>query len=511
MNRKIFELDAADRALKEARDTGKSIVLCHGVFDLLHIGHIRHLEAARRNGDFLVVSITSDRYVNKGPDRPVFPAEVRADVLAALGIVDMVTVVDHSSAEPAIEAIRPTVYVKGSEYAEPAKDITGKITREQGLVEKHGGRVVFTHEMTFSSSNLLNTHFNLLDKAALAYLKGVREADGEAKIVGALDKIQNMRILVIGETIIDHYCYVAAMGKSSKESIIATLAQGEEFFVGGVIAAANHLSSICPNVHVISMLGDGVSSDNYEATVRDQMQAGVTADFVYRPNGPTVQKTRFVEPTYVRKLFEVYKMDDSPLPAEIQESFHRRLEQKLKEVDMVIVCDFGHGFLTAETIRLLEKKAPFLAVNAQSNAGNIGYNLVTKYHRADFVCIDAMEARLAAKDKHASWSEVVLRTIPNMVACPNIVVTHGKMGCYTSGGDDGGIVHIPAFTGDVVDTVGAGDAFFVMAAPFVAAGATCALAGFVGNAAGAIKVGIIGHRRYLSKLEIQRYISTLLK
>jgi rfaE bifunctional protein nucleotidyltransferase chain/domain len=508
--RKIVELKDIWREVSVRRTGGVKVALCHGVFDLFHIGHLRHLAEAKRHGDVLVVSITADEYVNKGPDRPVFPAELRSELLAGLDVVDFVVVVHHSSAEPIIEAVQPDIYVKGGEYADPDKDITGRIVRERELVERFGGRIVFTHDVMFSSSNLLNNHFNLLDKAARAYVDEAREAGAEQKITDGFSKIEKMKVLLIGETIIDHYDYVAPMGKAAKENIIATLHQDEEWFAGGVIAAANHLASLTANIELVTILGDPNLGENYEGFVRDNLAPEIDATFFYRPNGPTVQKTRFVEPTYVRKLFEVYHMDDTPLPDDLQQEIHNTLEAKIAAADVVIVLDFGHGLITNETIPLLEK-ARFLAINAQSNAGNIGYNLITKYRRADFVCIDAMEARLAAGDKHMSLQTIVGEVIPGAIDCPNVIVTHGKTGCFTSGQKCGEVVHVPAFRRDIVDTVGAGDAFFVVAAPFVAAGADCAIAGFVGNAAGAIKVGIVGHRRNLSKLELHRYMTTLLK
>jgi sugar/nucleoside kinase (ribokinase family) len=125
------------------------------------------------------------------------------------------------------------------------------------------------------------------------------------------------------------------------------------------------------------------------------------------------------------------------------------------------------------------------------------------------LCLDAMEARLAVRDKHANIPDIVSTLLPNLVDCKNIMVTHGRAGCYVRRDDTA--VHIPSFGGQVVDTVGAGDAFFALAAPCIAAGADCETGGFVGNVAGAIKIGIVGHRRYLTRFEIQRYISTLLK
>jgi rfaE bifunctional protein kinase chain/domain/rfaE bifunctional protein nucleotidyltransferase chain/domain len=507
--RKILSIDELGEAADVLHQQGKKIVLCHGVFDLLHVGHLRHLKSAAEHGDVLVVSITGDKYVNKGPDRPAFPSELRAELLAGLELVDYVTVVEEPSAAPSICAAKPDCFVKGGEYFDPKLDITGKIVAEKELVESFGGQLVFTRDITFSSSNLLNKFFASHDEAARDYLTKLRRTDFEAEFTRLLERIEGMRFVVIGETIIDRYVYVDAMGKAAKENIIATLHRNEEVFAGGVIAVANNLAALSPNVELITVVGDPELGENYEKLVREHLDPSIKATFISLPGAPTVQKTRFVEPTYVRKLFEVYNMDDRPMSAEIENKFHEMLSQKLDSADVAIVCDFGHGMISNRTVELLEREARFLAVNTQSNAGNIGYNLVDKYHRADLVCLDATEARLAVRDKHASVPEIVSERLPELVQCPNIIVTHGRAGCYTR--TNGTSTHIPSVGGSVIDTVGAGDAFFALAAPCVAAGASCEIGGFVGNVAGAIKIGIVGHRRYLTRFEIQRYISTLLK
>ena len=507
---KIVSLEELSVLLNAARDHRK-LVMCHGAFDLLHIGHLRHLATARKFGDLLVATITADEYVNKGPDRPVFTTEQRAEMLAALEIVDYVSIVDGPGALPAIEAVKPHYYVKGGEYENAEDDITGKIVAERELVEKFGGSLVFTHELAFSSSNLLNRHFGAIDGPALAYLEQKQDSGLADRVARYLDKIADMRVVVIGETIIDRYVYVDPIGKAAKANIIATLRRNEEMFAGGGAAAAGHLAALCDNVELITLVGDDQEGENYEALVRSSLPRGTDVTFIRRAGGPTVCKTRFVEPTYVHKLFEVYDMDDEPLSPDARDRLHATLAEKCAAADLIVVCDFGHGMIGSETVRLLENLPAFLAINAQSNAGNIGFNLVSKYNRADFVCVDAMEARLATGDKHAPLKELTRQVQGGSVNCPKVIVTDGKRGCYVADGFDADVIHVPSFGNRAVDTVGAGDAFFVVAAPFAAAGAGCEIAGIMGNIAGAIEIGIVGHRRYLEKLEIQRYLITLLK
>jgi len=507
---KIVLLEDLKSLLDSVRSQRK-IVMCHGAFDLLHIGHLHHLSSARKFGDVLVVTITADAHITKGPDRPAFGAEQRAEMLAALEIVDYVAIVDSPNALPAIEAVRPDCYVKGREYEDSGDDITGQIVAEGDLVKQLGGELVFTHDATYSSSNLLNRHFGAIDGPVLDYLAQEENRGLADRVARYLDKIADMRIVVIGETIIDRYVYVDPMGKSAKENIIATLRRDEEVFAGGGTAAAGHLSALCNNVEFITLVGDGQKGENYEGLVRSSLPQGTDVTFIRRAGGQTVRKTRFVEPTYVHKLFEVYDMDDEPLPPDTRDHLHATIAEKCADADLVVVCDFGHGMIGPETVALFENLPAFLAVNAQSNAGNIGFNLVSKYRRADFICIDALEARLATGAKHASLKELTQQIQDRIIVCPKVIVTDGKRGCYVADEVGAEVTQVPSFGNRAVDTVGAGDAFFVTAAPFAAVGANCETAGIMGNIAGAIEIGIVGHRRYLDKLEIQRYLVTLLK
>jgi sugar/nucleoside kinase (ribokinase family) len=212
----------------------------------------------------------------------------------------------------------------------------------------------------------------------------------------------------------------------------------------------------------------------------------------------------------MRKLFEVYFMDDRPLPADEQGLLADLTVEQVKDADVVIVNDFGHGMISRDLVGLLKRNARFLAVNAQTNAGNQGYNLISKYRDADYVCIDAPEARLATSDKFSDIATIVGKVLPEMISCRTAIVTHGSYGCFTHAPGEN-VTRIPAFTKTVIDTVGAGDAFFAVTAPLVAAGGGIVDVGFVGNAAGAMKVGIVGHRQSVEKIPLMKFVTTLLK
>lgn len=120
------------------RAAGLRVVVTNGTFDLLHIGHVRYLEAAREFGDMLVVGVNSDASVRgyKGPSRPVVPQDERAEIVAALRCVDYATIFDEPTATTLIEALQPEVYVKGGDYAPGGKPLP-----EAEVVQTYGGEV----------------------------------------------------------------------------------------------------------------------------------------------------------------------------------------------------------------------------------------------------------------------------------------------------------------------------------------------------------------------------------
>ena len=504
---KVRTLDEVGAICEQSRSAGRTVVQAHGTFDLLHLGHVRHLEAARKLGDVLIVTVTADRFVNKGPGRPVFNAELRAEMLATLEYVDWVAVNDAPDAVSAIERIRPSIYIKGQDYQNPEGDITGKITLERDAVEAHGGRIHFTDEVMFSSTELINRHLNIFEPHIREHLDALRQNGGLGELCDLIESVADYRVLLVGDAIIDEYQYVLPMHKTPKENMIATRYQDRELFAGGVFAAANHVASFCKQVDVLTCLGD---FDSHEDLVRQSLKPNVGLRTFTRPGAPTTLKRRFVDPSYMRKLFEVYFMNDEALPPDVQAEVDNAIAEIASDYDVVIATDFGHGLIASSSIDALTKNARFLAVNTQSNSANLGYNLITKYKRADYVCIDAPEARLAVSDRVSNVGDIARRLAENYVDCSKIIVTQGKHGCVTF--ESGGIVHtIPAFAKNVVDTVGAGDAFLAVTAPLVAAGAPMDRVGFIGNVVGALKVEIVGHRRSIEKVSLIKGINGLLK
>ena len=149
---KVLSLEQLAKAVHDAQQENRRVAMCHGVFDILHAGHLRHFEAAKALADVLVVTVTPDQYVNKGPNRPVFPHDQRAELVAGLAVVDWVAINRWDSAVETIRLVRPDMFVKGEEYETRAGEVNPNFFAEAKMVEEVGGKIVFTRGFTLSST-----------------------------------------------------------------------------------------------------------------------------------------------------------------------------------------------------------------------------------------------------------------------------------------------------------------------------------------------------------------------
>lgn len=503
---KLKPLGELANLVRELRSAGKVIVQCHGVFDLLHPGHIRHFEAARRRGDVLLVTISPDRYVAKGPGRPVFNQRLRAESVAALASVDYVAINEWPTAVETIRLLRPNFYVKGSDYQDPDGDLTHGIVRETEAAREVGSEVAFTDEITFSSTGLLNQFYEVYPEEARQFLDEFKTRYTATDIIGRLRGLEKMKVLVIGESIIDEYHYCQPVGKSPKESIVATRYMREESFGGGAIACANHLAGFCHDVTLVTCLG---AADSREQLIREHLKPNVTPRFFFRPGASTIVKRRYVWEPFLIKMFEVCFMDESDLPGEIEADVRGYLEKVLGDYDLVLVADYGHGLMVDGIIDVVTKKSKFMALNTQANSANMGFNLVVKYPRADYVCIDEPEIRLAFHDRRAPV-EALAESAKRQLGARAVVVTRGHHGSLALG-CDGQAHQLPVFSREVVDRVGAGDAYLSISSLCAAAGLPMDMTAFVGNAVGALAVRIVGNRSAVEPVPLFKFITALLK
>ena len=470
------------------------IVLCQGCFDLLHVGHIKHLTAAKQFGDILVVAVTSDRYVNKGPGRPYFNQDLRMEQLAALEIVDYVVLSDAVGAENIIGEVRPDFFVKGDEYENSSPSVVDNMTSERAATEAVGGRVVFTHDQVFSSSEIINKVFSPLTQELREFMSNGR-VDKES-VLGALEAIKNLKVLVVGDTILDEYCFVKSIGMATKQSYVSSRFINKEIHLGGAIATARHISKLCDNVTLFT----SVDADRYVDIQRELMP--IYTINMEIPETQVISKTRFIDESN-RILFRVDVGDDRP------RNYIENINSVISigQYDLVVVNDFGHGLISNDCAKYLSGIGDFLCVNTQSNNMNRGFNLITKYQRADYISLDLPEIRLATGDKFSDV-DIVANQLAALVPYKTLSVTKGKNGAWVRGDS---AVHIPAFSADVVDTTGAGDAYFSVTSLLAKIGAQPAVIGFIGNAVASLKTRILGNRHAIDQTLLKKYLIALLK
>jgi rfaE bifunctional protein nucleotidyltransferase chain/domain len=506
MRDKIIPIDRINEVLRALKKQGKRIVHSHGVFDLIHAGHIRHLESARQMGDILVVSITADAYVNKGPGRPVFDERTRAEVLAALQMVDFVTINHNVMAISAIEAIAPDLYVKGQEYQHAPDDFTGGITIEKNAVESVGGKLAFTFEPQYSSSNLINRFMHGLDKNTEEYLEGIRKTIQFDKIKQRFEDISKYHVLVAGDVIIDEYQFIRPVGKASKSASITSLKLKSELYAGGVLAVANHIADFVSKVTLVTTSGINGETD-YLPFIRKQLHPNVELICISMPDRPTTLKRRFVDDVFGQKLFEVCEIDDREPPAGVSKQIIDAIDQH-GACDMTMVADFGHGFMHEDLMIKLSNLKTFLCLNAQTNSTNKGFNLLTKYPRCDYFSIDKEEARLAMHSRFGNIEDIQSELM-RLTQATISSITLGVNGTLVRRVGEAP-VNAPILNSDVVDTIGAGDAYLSITGLLARQGAPAHEIAFIGNAVGAMAVKILGNKSYIEKTPLLKYIKALL-
>lgn len=506
IKKKILFFDDMIKKVKARQKEGSIVVQSHGVFDLIHPGIIKHLNEAKKQGDVLIVTVIKDKDVRRGPGRPIFPENLRAENVASLGQVDYVCLVDDGPPFECVCRIQPDIFAKGQ--ADKARDnkIHEKIFNEEKNLIFGKSRIYETSGISFSSSNIINNFFDIYPEETKDYLKNFSRRYSFDFIAEALNSLKNLRVLLIGDGIIDEYHYCETMGKSPKSQIIVNKYLNHEVFAGGAFAIANHIAGLCDDVQLLTLLG---KEDSREEFISNSLKPNVQSKFFYRDDGPTTVKTRFINQYQKHKLFEVNYINDSFVDAHIEADIIGYLKSEMPKFDLVLVSDFGHGLISNNIIRTIEKEAKKVAVNAQTNGANAGYNLVTKYRKPNFICMDVPEARLATQDKYSDIKDVG-KKILEATNTHFLMITLGSAGsiCFTSRGE---INHSPAISTKVVDVVGAGDAFFAFTAPCIAKGMPDDLVSFIGNAVGAIAVQIVGNKKPVEKHEVLEFIHALLK
>lgn len=509
---KVLPLETLSQKTAALRAKGLCVVHCHGVFDLLHIGHIRYLQKAKSLGDVLVATVTPDRFVNKGPHRPAFSEQLRAAALAALECVDLVAVNDSPTAVGLLTRLRPSIYAKGAEFRD-AK--TPELMEEEAAAAAIGARMEFIEDVTSSSSKLINAYLGLFSPEVEQYLSEIRARYSERQVLDYLRQAARLSVLVVGEAIIDEYYFCQTIGKSEKAPIVAARHQSHERFLGGALAVANHLAAFCKKVDLAAMLGE---NDREEDWIRQKLRPGVSPRFLYKPGSPTIVKRRYRESYYGVPLFEIDFLDDRPLAGDEEQALCKLLAASAGEYDAVIVADYGHAMLGERARQAICSSARYLAVNAQANAANLGFHSISKYPRVDYALLAQQELELEQRMRAGDLAAMAGETADRLGA-EVLTVTLGKQGCLCLGGDSERrqagasrrCVAAPSLAATVVDRFGAGEAFFALSALCALQRAPLEIIALIGNLAGAQAVSVVGNSRFLDLLPLERHVQSLWK
>jgi rfaE bifunctional protein kinase chain/domain/rfaE bifunctional protein nucleotidyltransferase chain/domain len=505
--KKIISIENLKKIIINSKARKKKIVLCHGVFDLLHVGHINHFHEAKTYGDILVVSVTADKYVNKGPNRPAFNQENRLKALAALKIIDYLVLNKFSTAVPVIRELKPNIYCKGKDYKFSKDDITGEIKNEINELKKSGGKVICTSGVVFSSSKLINRFGSVHSVKQKTIIEKIKKKYSFFKIKKMIENFNKLKVLVIGETIIDQYVFCSALGKSGKEPMLVLKDIKTEEYLGGAAAISKHLSSFCKKITLLSMLGE---KKEFLKEIKSNLPKNVNFDYINKKNSPTIVKKRFLDHASNNKVLGVYKINYDYLNTSDEKLFSKKLKKLIPNYDIIIVSDYGHGLISEKSSKLICKKSKYLALNAQINAANLGYHSMRKYKNVDFFINNEAEIRHEMRDIK-SKTEILIKKLSSQQNIKNLIVTRGKEGALIYNKKKNKFNSCAAFAKTALDKVGAGDAMLSVTALCLKNNFSGDLSVLIGSLAAAQSTETFGNKQAVSKIKILKTLEHLLK
>ena len=508
MNLKIIEIVKLSIILNKKKLEGKKVVLCHGVFDLLHIGHIKHFEEARKQGDVLIVSLTPDKFVNKGPSRPHFTESLRAEAISAIKCVDYVVINNSHSATSIIKKIKPSIYCKGPDYKNVKKDITGEINKEIKCILENGGKIYFTKGQTFSSSNLINNYLDGIDKKTKNIFKTIKRKNTNTDDIKKIfQNIKKIKVLVIGEVIIDKYTFCEALGKSGKEPVLVLKDKQSEEYLGGAAAIARHVSSFTDNTHLFSMIGE---KEEYLKKIKKDLPKNVKFSYIKKKNSPTILKTRFLDYISNNKIFGVDQINDNLLDDNQNKLLINRLSKIIPKYDLVITSDYGHGFLSHSTAKLICKKSKYLSLNAQVNSANIGYHSLRNYKNSKCVVINQRELEYELRERGKDV-KILIKKLVQRDKIENLIVTQGKEGAILYNRKLNKFLECGGLATKVIDKIGSGDAFLSLISLLLVSKVSLETSLLLGSIAAAQSTESIGNKNNLNKIKIIKSVEHLIK
>ena len=480
---KIVDLKTLQKLLGN-RPRKEKVILCHGNFDVVHPGHVRHLTYAKSKADRLVVSITADRFIKKGIYRPFVPENIRAINLAAFEMVNYVIIDNNQKPLNLIRSIKPDFFAKGFEYT--SSGLPPATKEEQEVVTKYGGDIIFTPgDVIYSSTRILNiaepeiSNFKLLDlmKRNKVTFNSLREN---------LNKFNKIKVHVIGDMIIDTYTNTSLIGGHTKTPTPSVLHQDAIDYVGGAGIVAKHLKEAGAKVTLTTVLGN----DRLKKFVLNEFKKKkIKLNAIIDYTRPTTNKNTIISNRY--KLLKIDKVDNQPISDKIFEKIKSSI--KKEACDVVIFSDFRHGIFNKTNIKTLSKliKKNIMKVADSQVASRWGN--ITEFKNFDLITPNEKEVRFSLADQDSSISELT-RELAKISGFKNLILKLGERGTVTVATQKNNLSFAtPSFTKNIIDAVGAGDALLAYASLCLVSSKSIVAANILGSIAAACECEMEGN------------------
>tara|TARA_S200000501_G_scaffold359281_1_gene384998 strand:- start:269 stop:1822 length:1554 start_codon:yes stop_codon:yes gene_type:complete len=437
-----------------SRPRKEKVILCHGNFDVVHPGHVRHLIYAKSKADILIVSITADKFIQKGVYRPFVPENLRALNLAAFEMVDYVIIDNNKTSNKILKILKPDFFAKGFEYA--SGELPPATKEESKIVEKYGGEMIFTPgDIVYSSTKLLNIAEPKIDNYKILDLMQ-RHKVTFSSLKDSIKKFNKIKVHVVGDTIIDTHTKTSLIGGYLKTPTPSVLYNEQKDYTGGAAIVAKHLKKAGAEVCFTTILGE----DKLKDFVFDEMKkAKIKLNCIVDKTRPTTNKNTIITNNY--NMLKIDKVDNHPISSNVLNKIKKIIINT--KTDIIIFSDFRHGIFNKSTIPTLTsaiKKNVFKVADSQvaTRWGNI-----TDFKGFDLITPNEKEARFSLADQDASISDLT-RQLDEKLKSKNLILKLGERGVFGSGKNYTNGFALPSFTKKIVDAVGAGDALLAYSA-----------------------------------------------
>lgn len=478
--------------------------MIHGVFDIIHYGHILYFKEAKSKVDYLIASVTSDRFVNKGPGKPIFHLNKRIEVLRSIKYIDEVVISDTNTAIKNINAIKPNLYIKGKDYIDLKNDLSKQILIEKNAVEKYGGKILFTTSQLYSSSSIANNVYEYINEDIKTILKKIDKIKFEQNFHNlAKDKLSK-KILIIGDPILDILRFVETSGKSNKSNVISTKYLNEEENSGGVLLVANFLNLFCNNVTLL-FLGE---NDNLKL-IKKYLNNNIKVIHINTKN-KLIKKIRYIDNYSNNRLFQNNLNEEDRLTVLEEKKVIDKINQIQKNYEEILYFDYGYVYSNEKLIKFINKFRKKLTINCQSNSYNFGFNIADKYNSGKTISMDEAEFRLVVRNKEEQLIDLMKKNIKLFNKFENLIVTLGKKGCYLKKNNK--IIYIPCIINISLDSTGSGDIFLSMFFISLISKRFSEIESLINaHVAAGVHSNQLGNRFYLNAFDLKKIISSIIK